>query len=100
MLVLGYSFLSDSLQPYRTVARQALPPVEFFRQEFWSGVPFLPPGDLPDPGIKPAYLASLTLAGGFFTTAPLSEVQVQHVWTLFQVLPPEIKVLVWAAIFT
>ena len=35
-----------------------------FRQEYWSGLPF-PPGDLPDPGIKPA---SPTLAGGFFTT--------------------------------
>ena len=27
--------------------------MEFFRQEYWSGLPFLPPGDLPDPGIKP-----------------------------------------------
>ena len=26
----------------------------FFRQEYWSGLPFPPPGDLPDPGIKPA----------------------------------------------
>ena len=35
-----------------------------FQQEYWSGLPFPPPGDLPDPGIKPAYPA---LAGGFFT---------------------------------
>ena len=35
-----------------------------FRQKYWSGLPF-PPGDLPDPGIKPT---SPTLAGGFFTT--------------------------------
>ena len=28
--------------------------MEFPRQEYWSGLPFLPPGDLPDPGIKPA----------------------------------------------
>ena len=27
--------------------------MEFSRQEYWSGLPFLPPGDLPDPGIKP-----------------------------------------------
>ena len=27
--------------------------MEFFRQEYWSGLPFPPPGDLPDPGIKP-----------------------------------------------
>ena len=37
----------------------------FPRQERWSGLPFLPPGDLPDPGIKPQ---SPALAGGFFTT--------------------------------
>ena len=35
------------------------------RQEYWSGLPFPPPGDLPDPGIKPK---SLALAGGVFTT--------------------------------
>ena len=39
----------------------------FSRQEYWSGLPFPPPGDLPDPGIKPMYP---TLAGGFFTTEP------------------------------
>ena len=40
------------------------------RQEYWSGWPFPPPGDLPDPGIEPGSLVSLALAGGFFTTAP------------------------------
>ena len=30
--------------------------MEFSRQEFWSGLPFLPPGDLPDPGIEPKSL--------------------------------------------
>ena len=40
------------------------------RQEYWSGLPFPPPGDLPDPGTKPESLASLTLAGRFLTTAP------------------------------
>ena len=39
----------------------------FSRQEFWSGFPFLPPGDLPNPGIKPS---SPSLAGIFFTTEP------------------------------
>ena len=38
----------------------------YSRQEYWSGLPCPPPGHLPDPGIKPA---SLTLAGGFFTTS-------------------------------
>ena len=41
--------------------------MELSRQEYWSGLPFPPPGDLPDPGIEPV---SLALAGGFFTTSP------------------------------
>ena len=40
----------------------------FPRQEYWSGLPFPPPGDLLDPGIKPAFSVSLMLAGRFFTT--------------------------------
>ena len=50
-----------------TVARQAPPSMEFSRQEHWSGLPFPPPGDLPNPGIEPASLMSLT--GKFFTTS-------------------------------
>ena len=37
----------------RTVAHQAPPSMEFSRQEYWSGLPFPSPEDLPDPGIKP-----------------------------------------------
>ena len=44
--------------------------MEFSKQEYWSGVPFPPPGDLPDPGIKPTSLTSLALAGRFLTTEP------------------------------
>ena len=36
-----------------TVTYQAPPSMEFSRQEYWSGLPFPSPGDLPDPGIKP-----------------------------------------------
>ena len=36
-----------------TVAYQAPPSMDFSRQEYWSGLPFPSPGDLPDPGIKP-----------------------------------------------
>ena len=39
--------------------------MEFSRQEFWSGLPFPTPGDLPDSGIKPTYLTSRALAGIF-----------------------------------
>ena len=45
-------------------------PWGFSRQEYWSGLLCPPPGDLPDPGIKPASLTTPTLADGFFTTAP------------------------------
>ena len=36
-----------------TVAHQAPPSMGFSRQEYWSGLPFPPPGDLSDPGIEP-----------------------------------------------
>ena len=42
----------------------------FFEQEYWSGLPFPSPGDLPDSDITSASLVSLALAGGFFTTEP------------------------------
>ena len=51
-----------------TVARQAPLSMGFSRQEYWSGLPCPPSGDLPDPGIEPASLTSSALAGGFFTT--------------------------------
>ena len=44
--------------------------MEFSRREYWSGLPFPSPGDLPNPGIEPVSLASPALAGGFFTTMP------------------------------
>ena len=52
-----------------TVAHEAPLPMRFLKQEYWSGLPFPPPGHLPDPGIEPASLASPALAGGFFTTS-------------------------------
>ena len=51
-----------------TVAHQAPLFMGFSRQEYWSGLPCPPSGDFPDPGIKPASLASPELTGGFFTT--------------------------------
>ena len=39
-------------------------------QEYWSGLPFPSPGDLPRPGIEPVSLVSPELAGRFFTTEP------------------------------
>ena len=57
----------DSLVTPWTVARQAPLSMGFSRQENWSGLPFPPPRDLPDPGMEPRYPA---LAGRFFTTEP------------------------------
>ena len=53
------------------VARQAPLSMGFFQQEYWNGLPCPPPGDLPDPGIKPASPASPTLLVEFFITDPL-----------------------------
>ena len=51
-----------------TVAHQALLPRRFSRQDYWSGLPFPLPGDLPEPGFKPVSQASPALAGGILTT--------------------------------
>ena len=53
-----------------TVVCQAPLSKGFSRQEYWSGLSFPSPGDLPGPGIKPESLASPALAGRFFTTVP------------------------------
>ena len=45
------------------VARQVPLSMGFSRQEYWSGLPFPPPGDLPDPGISPTSVMSAKLAG-------------------------------------
>ena len=56
--VLSHLVVSDSATPW-TAARQALLATGFFRQEYWSGLPFPPPGDLPNPGIEPHLLCLL-----------------------------------------
>ena len=53
----------------RTVACQMPLSMGFSRQEYWSGLSFPLPGDLPDPGIKPTSLMSPALADGFFATS-------------------------------
>ena len=53
-----------------TVALQTSLSMEFFRQEYWSGLPFPSPGDLPERGMEPMSLESPVLVGRFFTTAP------------------------------
>ena len=43
--------------------------MEFSRQEYWSGLPLPPRGNLPDPGMEHVSLAALALVAGFFTTS-------------------------------
>ena len=61
-----------------TIACQAPLSVGFSRQEYWRGLPFPSPGDLPNPGIELTSLAFIALAGGFFTTAPPGKPHKQH----------------------
>ena len=50
-----------------TVTCQVPLSMGFSRQDYWSGLPFPSPGDLPDPGIKPVSLTSPALTNRFFT---------------------------------
>ena len=59
-----------------TVARQAPLSIGFSRQEYWSGLPCPPPGDLPNPGIEPKSLMSPAFTGRFFTTSAIWEAHV------------------------
>ena len=58
-----------------TVAHQVSLFMGFSRQEYWSGLPHPPPGNLLDPGIEPVSLTSPVLAGGYFTTSATWEAQ-------------------------
>ena len=65
------SLLQHGLYPARLLC-----PWGFSMQEYWSGLPCPPPGDLPTPGIKPASLMFPALAGGFFSTSATWEASV------------------------
>ena len=69
--VLSHSVMFQLFATPWTVACQTPLSMEFFRQEYWSRLPFPPPGDLPDPGIEPWSPESPSLASEFFTTEPL-----------------------------
>ena len=58
----GLSVMSDSCDPM-----DCSPPGSFSRQEYWSGLSFLPPENLLDPEIEPISPRSSALASGFFT---------------------------------
>ena len=56
--------------PLRTVDRQAPLSMGFFRQEYWNGLPCLPPGDLPDQGTERMSLSLLHLQAGSLLLVP------------------------------
>ena len=64
------SVMSNSFATPWTVACQVPLSMGFSRQEYWRGLPFPPPGDLPDPGIELTSPVSPALAKRFFTTEP------------------------------
>ena len=72
---------AQSFRPIRllvtpwTVARQAPLSMGFSRQEYWSGLPCPPPGDLPEPGVEQEAPCTFCIAGGFFTSEPLGKPQ-------------------------
>ena len=70
--------MSDSAAPW-TVACQAPLSMVFFRQEYWTGLPFPSPGDLPDPGTKPGSLCLLHWQVGSLPLVPPGKPQ--HVVT-------------------
>ena len=95
-----------------TVAHQAPLSIGFSRQEYWSELPCPPPGNLPDPGIKPKSPVSPALAGGCLTTSDTWEASnysidqifiicyiyinstIKFIWESFikqQMLPPILK---------
>ena len=67
MCTLSCSVVSDSVTLWTVDGRAPLF-MGLSEQEYWSGLPFLPPGDLPDSGIEPMSLVSPALLGGFFTS--------------------------------
>ena len=83
--VLHCSVMSDSLQPHGLEPARLLCPSGFSRQEYWSGLPCPPPGDLSNPGIEPM---SSALQGRFLTTGPPGKSIHFLISLLFQYAPP------------
>ena len=103
-VVLSHSVVSDPLLPHGLQPTRLLCPRGFSRQEYWSGLPCSPPGDLPNPGIEPRSPAlqadslpaeppgkpkntgvgSLSLLQGIFLTWELNQGLLHCRWILYQ----------------
>ena len=71
--LLSHVQLFETPQP---IAHQTLLSMGYSWQEYWNGLPFLPPGDLPDPGIEPASAVSPALQVDSLPTEPLRKPKV------------------------
>ena len=90
--VLSCSVVSDSLQSHGLWPARLLCPWGFSRQEYWSGLPCPPPGDLPHVGMEPAFPVPPALQVAYLPTQPLG-----LLLPLFERLgnkPPSIKFFV------
>ena len=86
--------MSDLFATLWTVSRQVLLSMGFFRQEYWSGLPFPPPGDLPNPRLNLPLLCLLHRKG-FFTQCAIKEApeklqlwaNMKAIWLVFESVP-------------
>ena len=99
--MLNPSVLFDSLRPYGPC--QAPLSMGFPKQEYWSGLPFLSPGDLPNPGIEPVFPALLVVSSipsGFFTS---HQGNPEHAYILNAFSPAQIPITdqrgLWVALY-
>ena len=77
--MLSRPVVSDSLQPHGPQPTRLLSPLEFSRQEYWSGLPCPPPGGVPNPVIKPRFL---TLQADSLPTEPPGKPMVSRASTI------------------
>ena len=85
MHVSACSVMPNSATPWAATCHVPLS-MGIFRQEYWSGWPFLNPEDLPDPGTRVTSSASPALASRFFTTEPPGKPY--STWLLFAYIAP------------
>ena len=91
--LLIHSVVSGLLVTPWTIACQAPLPMEFFRQAYWSEVPFYSPGDLPDPGIEPTSPVSPTLQAD---SLPLSHRGNHYIMLLLLLSRSVVSTSLWA----
>ena len=94
--VLLFSHVWFFVTPW-TVAHHARLSMKFSRQEYWSGLPFPPSGNLLNPGIEPTSLVSPALAGRFFTIEPPGKPSIYFSmkYIYWFVFPVSAQVSVW-----